>query len=97
MIERVKNNPFFGCPMKLWIKKVFGFGLASFLCDFSHEMTIALIPAIVAQFSGAAAAPLVLGIIASIGDAFAAFVRIFAGFLTDRLPRKSRSSCLVMA
>lgn len=43
--------------MKAWIKKVFGFGLASLLSDFSHEMTVSLIPVIVAQFVGTAQAP----------------------------------------
>lgn len=74
--------------MKSWIKKIYGFGVASFFADFSHEMTIALIPAVVAQFSGAAQAPFILGIIASISDAFASFMRIVSGYLTDRLPRK---------
>lgn len=74
--------------MKPWIKKIFGFGVASFFADFSHEMTIALIPVVVAQFSGAAQAPFILGMIASLGDAFAAFVRIFSGYLTDRISRK---------
>ncbi len=74
--------------MKTWIKKVFGFGLASFLCDFSHEMTISLIPILIAQFVGHTQAPLFLGIIASISDAFASFLRLTAGFLSDRLSRK---------
>lgn len=74
--------------MKTWIKKIFGFGLASFLCDLSHEMTISLIPILVAQFAGAAQAPLFLGVISSIGDAFASFLRLTSGFLSDRLSRK---------
>src|SRR5205085_2756896 len=51
-------------------------------------MTISLIPVLVAQFVGAAQAPLFLGIISSACDAFASFLRLIAGFLTDRLPRK---------
>src|SRR5579872_1863495 len=74
--------------MKRWIKNIFGFGLASFFGDFSHEMTISLVPVLVTQFVGPALAPFYLGIIASISDAFASFLRIIAGFLTDRLPRK---------
>lgn len=74
--------------MKAWVKKVYGYGVASFFADFSHEMTIALIPTIVAQFTGSTQLPLVLGIIASIGDAFASFMRIISGYLTDRLSRK---------
>ncbi|MFA6065770.1 MAG: MFS transporter [Candidatus Babeliaceae bacterium] len=74
--------------MKTWIKKVFGFGLASFLSDFSHEMTISLIPILVTQFVGPVQAPFFLGIISSISDAFASFLRLVSGFLSDRLSRK---------
>lgn len=74
--------------MKNWIKKIFGFGLASFLSDFGHEMTVSLIPVLVAQFVGAAQAPFFLGIISSISDAFASFLRIFAGYVSDIVARK---------
>jgi len=74
--------------MKIWIKKVFGFGLASFFSDFSHEMTISFIPVVVGQFVGPAQIPFVLGIVASVSDAFASFLRLTAGFLSDRLERK---------
>lgn len=60
--------------MKTWIKKVYGFGIASFLSDFSHEMTVSLVPILVAQLVGLTQAPFFLGII--------------SGFLSDRLPRK---------
>ena len=74
--------------MKSWVKKIFGFGLASFFGDLSHEMTISLIPVLVAQFVGLDKAPLFLGIISSACDAFASFLRLVSGFLTDRMPRK---------
>lgn len=74
--------------MKTWIKKTFGFGLASLLSDFSHEMTTSLIPMLVTPLVGAAQAPLFLGIIASTSDAFASFLRLTAGFLSDRLSQK---------
>jgi len=74
--------------MKSWIRKVFGFGLASFFGDLSHEMTISFIPVLVTQFVGATQAPFFLGIISSISDAFASFLRIVSGFLTDRISRK---------
>lgn len=74
--------------MKSWIKKIFGFGVASFLSDFSHEMTISLVPILVAQFVGQEQAPFFLGVIASLSDAFASFLRLIAGYLTDRLSRK---------
>lgn len=74
--------------MKIWIKKVFGFGLASLLSDLSHEMTVSLVPVMVAHFVGPAQAPLFLGIISGITDAFASFLRLVSGFLTDRLSHK---------
>lgn len=74
--------------MKNWVKKIFGFGLASFLSDFSHEMTISLIPILVAQFIGAAQAPFFLGIISSVSDAFASFLRLISGYITDKMARK---------
>lgn len=74
--------------MKTWIKKVFGYGLASFFGDFSHEMTVSLIPVLVAQFVGVDQAPLYLGIISSVTDGFASFLRIISGLATDRTQRK---------
>lgn len=74
--------------MKSWIKKIFGFGLASFFGDFNHEMTISLIPILVAQFVGPTRAPLFLGLISSLSDACASLMRLISGFLTDRLLRK---------
>ncbi len=75
-------------PMKSWIKKVFGFGAASLLSDVSHEMTITLIPTLVALLVGDADAPLFIGIIASITEAVASFLRICSGILSDSLHKK---------
>ncbi len=74
--------------MKNWINKVFGFGLASFLSDFSHEMTVSLIPTLVSGFVGPAQAPLALGIISSTTDAFASFLRLFSGYMSDKISHK---------
>jgi MFS family permease len=74
--------------MNSWLYQVVGFGLASFLSDFNHEMTVSLIPTIVAQFVHEGQVPFFLGIIASITDAFAAFLRLGSGFVSDRLARK---------
>jgi MFS family permease len=74
--------------MNSWVYQVAGFGLASFLSDFNHEMTVSFIPTIVAQFVEAAQVPLFLGIISSIADACAAFLRLGSGFVSDRLERK---------
>lgn len=74
--------------MQHWIKKTVGFGIASFLSDCSHEMTISFIPMLVSHFVGAAQAPFFLGVIASLSDAFASFLRIIAGFITDKMVHK---------
>jgi MFS family permease len=74
--------------MKSWIKKIFGFGLASLLSDFSHEMTISLVPVIVAQFVHHDYIPLFLGVLASTTEAFASFLRIFSGYFTDKIANK---------
>lgn len=74
--------------MKTWIKKVFGFGLASFFSDFSHEMTISFIPVLVTQLVGPVQAPFILGIISSISDSFASFLRLVSGYISDRIWHK---------
>lgn len=74
--------------MKTWIKKVFGFGLASYLSDFSHEMTVSFIPTIVEGFVGTAQAPFILGIISSATDACAGFLRIVSGYVSDHIVHK---------
>lgn len=51
-------------------------------------MTISLVPVLVTQFVGTSQAPFYLGLIASLTGVFASFLRIFAGFLTDRFSRK---------
>jgi MFS family permease len=85
----MQKNPGEKCMrIKTWVKKIFGFGVASFFGDFSHEMTISFIPVLVTQFVGPAQAPLYLGIIASVSDAFASFIRIISGYLTDKFSQK---------
>jgi MFS family permease len=74
--------------MKQWIRKIFGFGLASFFSDFSHEMTLSFIPILVTQFVGQSRAPFFLGLIASLTGIFASFLRIFSGFLADKFYHK---------
>lgn len=74
--------------MKVWIQKIIGFGLASFFSDFSHEMTVALIPTIVANIAGAAHAPFFLGITVSLTEGFSAFLRLFSGYASDNISHK---------
>lgn len=74
--------------MNRWIQKVLGFALASFFSDFSHEMTVSFIPILITGFVGALHAPFYLGIIAGLTDGFAAFLRLFSGFLSDRIAHK---------
>lgn len=74
--------------MKVWIKKTFGFGLASLLSDLSHEMTVSLIPVLVSDLVGSVNTPLFLGLLSGVPDACAACLRIFSGFMSDRINRK---------
>lgn len=74
--------------MKSWVKKIAGFGIASFFSDVSHEMTVSLIPIIVAQFVQPSQVPFFLGIIASLTGAFASLLRLFSGYISDMISRK---------
>lgn len=74
--------------MKTWIKKVLGFGVASFLADLSHEMTISFIPLLVNQLVPVGQGPYFLGIIASISEFSASIIRLCSGYLTDVIAHK---------
>lgn len=74
--------------MRKWIKKIFGFGLASFFGDLSHEMTISLVPILVFHLVGQAQMPFFLGLIAGLSSFFSSFLRIISGLLADKLTHK---------
>jgi MFS family permease len=66
-----------------WLNRnVFGMGLTSFLGDMGYEMATALLPGFFALLGLPAAA---LGTIEGVADATSSFVKLGAGWLSDRL------------
>lgn len=71
---------------KRWLtKKIWGFGLTSLFNDYSHEMTTALLPSFVESLTGAAMAPTYLGVISGVSNGFSTIVRLWAGWLSDKI------------
>jgi len=62
-----------------------GFGLASFFGDVCYEMTTAVLPLFLSSFVPVAFVPTALGLISGVSDALASFVKLTAGWLSDRL------------
>lgn len=66
-----------------WLNRnVFAFGLTSFLSDFCHEMATAVLPQFMQAIGASAAA---LGSIEGIADAASSFVKLGAGYHSDRI------------
>ncbi|OHB57685.1 MAG: hypothetical protein A2Y12_16580 [Planctomycetes bacterium GWF2_42_9] len=66
-----------------WLNRnVFAFGLTSLLCDFCHEMATAILPQFMQSIGASAAA---LGSIEGIADALSSFVKLGAGFHSDKI------------
>ena len=73
--------------MKQWLSKnLVGFSTASFLNDFCHEMTTALLPSYIHHIAGSAYAPFFVGLIQGIADAASTAMKLLSGFLADRVP-----------
>jgi len=69
--------------MPRWLNKnVFAFGLTSFLSDFCHEMATAVLPQFMQVIGSSAAA---LGSIEGIADALSSFIKLGAGFHSDKI------------
>jgi MFS family permease len=69
-----------------WLNRnVFAMGLTSFLGDFSHEMATAVLPQFM-QVIGASAS--VLGFIEGVADALSSFVKLGAGYHSDKIGRR---------
>lgn len=72
-----------------WLNKnVFGMGLTSFFSDASHEMTTAVLPTFLVNLVGNALALQLLGIISGLSDAASSFVKIFSGWISDRIKKR---------
>jgi MFS family permease len=69
-----------------WLNRnVAGMGLTSLLSDVSHEMITAILPSFLAALGVSAAA---LGLIEGVADGVASFVKLAAGWFTDRAGRR---------
>ena len=67
---------------KQWLNRnVFAFGLTSLLSDFCHEMATAVLPQFMQVIGSSAAA---LGFIEGVADALSSFIKIGAGFHSDK-------------
>lgn len=67
---------------RAWLNRnVIGMGMASLLSDAGHEMATAILPGFLAVLGMSAAA---LGVIEGVADAVSSFVKIGAGWVSDR-------------
>lgn len=64
---------------------VIGMGLASFFSDLGHETATAILPLFLASIG---APPAALGAIEGVADATSSFVKLGAGWIGDRIPRR---------
>jgi len=68
---------------KKWLNRnIFGFGLTSLLSDFCHEMATAVLPQFMQAIGSSAAA---LGFIEGTADALSSFVKLGAGYRSDKI------------
>ena len=72
-----------------WLNRnIVGMGLTSFFSDMSHELTTVVLPAFITGLVGPVSAPQVLGIISGLSDALSSFVKIFSGWISDKMKRR---------
>jgi MFS family permease len=70
-------------PPDTWLNRnVIGMGITSFLSDASHEMATAVLPGFLAVIG---ATPSALGFIEGASDAVSSFVKLWGGWISDRL------------
>lgn len=69
-------------PRKWLNRNVLGFGLTSLLSDFGHEMATAVLPQFMQAIGSTAAA---LGFIEGVADALSSFVKLGAGYRSDKI------------
>jgi len=75
-----------------WLNRnVFAFGLTSFLSDFCHELATAVLPQFMQAIGSSAAA---LGTIEGIADALSSFIKLGAGFHSDRIGHRKTWSVI---
>jgi MFS family permease len=86
-IMAIQGAPVGGKPSQTrWLNRnVAGMGLTSLLSDVGHEMVTAILPGFLATLGVSAAA---LGFIEGVADAVSSFVKLWAGWFSDRLRRR---------
>jgi MFS family permease len=72
-------------PGSWFSRNVFLFGLTSLLSDFCHEMATAILPQFMQAIGASAVA---LGFIEGVADALSSFVKLGAGYHSDRIGRR---------
>ena len=79
-------------PPRRWFNRnVFAFGLTSFLGDVCHEMATAVLPQFMQAIGASAAA---LGFIEGVADALSSFVKLGAGYHSDKIGHRKGWSVL---
>jgi MFS family permease len=79
----LKNEPSLNSAHRHWLNRnILSFGLTSFFCDFCHEMATAILPQFMQTIGASAAA---LGTIEGIADAVSSFVKLGAGYRSDKI------------
>lgn len=69
-----------------WLNRsILGMALSSFFSDAGHEMATAILPLFLISIGAPASA---LGIIEGVSDAISSFVKIGAGWFSDRVGRR---------
>jgi MFS family permease len=77
------NSKAAGAPRVRWLtRNVFAIGLLSLFSDAGHELTTAILPLFLANFSGGAAA---LGVIEGFSDAASSVLKLWMSFYSDRV------------
>jgi MFS family permease len=72
-------------PTKWLNRNVIGMTLASFFSDAGHEAATSILPLFLISIGAPAAA---LGVIEGVADAVSSFVKLFAGWFSDRIGRR---------
>ncbi|MFX0061862.1 MAG: MFS transporter [Candidatus Hermodarchaeota archaeon] len=73
-------------PKKKWLtQNILLLGLVSFFADLSGEMMVPVLPLFIVAVGGTA---LIVGFIGGLGDAVASILKVFSGYLADKIGRR---------
>ncbi|MGE0010137.1 MAG: MFS transporter [Candidatus Babeliales bacterium] len=85
-MHRPYLNPLRSLAATSWLSRdLLAFSFTSFFSNFCHEMSTALLPTFVQQFTGVAHAPLALGIITGFADAASSAMKLVSGWLSHHI------------